>query len=94
VLDNGPFQKAKALSIPDNVRLLFLPPYSPELHPIERLWQDLKDHVAFHKDYVAFYLHESLPALKQRVRGKLEAYTDETVASFTGYEYLLDAASA
>ena len=27
VLDNGQFHKAKSLSIPDNVRLLFLPPY-------------------------------------------------------------------
>jgi transposase len=87
VLDNGQFHKAKSLSIPDNVRLLFLPPYSPELNPIERFWQDLKDHVAFH-------LHESLSALKQRVRAKLDTYTDEVVASLTGYEYLLDAASA
>jgi hypothetical protein len=87
VLDNGQFHKAKALSIPDNVRLLFLPPYSPELNPVERLWQDPTGHLAFH-------LHEGLPALKQRVREKLDTYTDEAVASITGYEYLLDASSA
>ena len=87
VLDNGQFHKAKNLSIPKNVQLLFLPPYSPELNPIERLWQDLKG-------YVAFHLHESLSALKQEVRAKLDTYTDEVVASLTGYEYLLDAANA
>ena len=87
VLDNGQFHKAKKLTIPENTRLLFLPPYSPELNPIERFWQDLKDHVAF-------YLHESLSALKQKVRSKLDTYTDDAVASLTGYEYLLDAASA
>ncbi|PSQ77525.1 MAG: DDE endonuclease [Bacteroidetes bacterium QH_6_63_17] len=91
VLDNGQFHKAKKLTIPENTRLLFLPlflpPYSPELNPIERFWQDLKDHVAFH-------LHESLSALKQKVRSKLDTYTDDAVASLTGYEYLLDAASA
>jgi transposase len=43
VLDNGSCHKAKVLVIPDNVVCLFLPPYSPELNPIERLWQDLKD---------------------------------------------------
>ena len=48
VLDNGQFHKAKDLSVPENVRLVFLPPYSPELNPVERFWQDLKDHVAFH----------------------------------------------
>ena len=87
VLDNGRFHKAKKLTIPENVRLVFLPPYSPELNPVERLWQDLKDHVAFH-------LHKTLPALKQRVREKLESYTDKAVASLTGYDYLLYAASA
>lgn len=87
MLDNGRFHKAKKLSIPENIRLIFLPPYSPELNPIERFWQDLKDHVAFH-------LHETLPELKQRVRAKLASYTDEAVASLTGYDYLLDAANA
>ena len=87
VLDNGRFHKAKSLSIPDNVRLVFLPPYSPELNPVERLWQDLKDHIAFH-------LHQTLSALKKRVQEKLQSYTDEAVASLTGYEYLLNAASA
>jgi transposase len=81
VLDNGQFHKAKKLTIPEHVRLVFLPPHSPELNPVERFWQDLKDHVAF-------------PALKQRVWSKLGIYTDEAVASLTGYEYLLDAASA
>jgi len=87
ILDNGQFHKAKSLSIPDNARLLFLPPYSPETNPIERFWQDLKDHVAFH-------LHETLSELKRRAQEKLDSYTDEAVASLTGYEYLLDTASA
>jgi len=87
VLDNGRFHKAKDLSVPANVRLVFLPPYSPELNPVERFWQDLKDHVAFH-------LHESLSALKQKVRSKLDTYTDEAVASLTGYGYLLNAVAA
>ena len=42
VLDNGRFHHAKSLVTPDNVVLIFLPPYSPELNPIERLWQDIK----------------------------------------------------
>ncbi|WP_259077812.1 IS630 family transposase [Salinibacter ruber] len=87
VLDNGRFQKAKALSIPGNVRLLFLPPYSPELNPIERFWEDLKDQLAFD-------LRGTLSELKERVSEKLHSYTDEAVASLTGYQYLVDAANA
>jgi transposase len=42
VLDNGAFHKAKALVIPDNIILLFLPPYSPELNPAEKIWAKFK----------------------------------------------------
>jgi len=32
VLDNGAFHKAKKLRVPENIALVFLPPYSPELN--------------------------------------------------------------
>ena len=38
MLDNGAFHKARALSIPHNIALAFLPPYSPELNPDEKIW--------------------------------------------------------
>lgn len=42
VLDNGAFHKAKALKIPDNVGLIFLPPHSPELNPSDNMWAIFK----------------------------------------------------
>lgn len=42
VLDNGAFHKAKSLKIPDNIMLIFLPPYSPELNPAEKIWAKFK----------------------------------------------------
>jgi transposase len=44
VLDQAGWHVAKALRVPDNLTLLPLPPYSPELNPIERLWAYLKSH--------------------------------------------------
>lgn len=44
VLDQAGWHVAKALKVPDNITLLHLPPYSPELNPIERLWAYLKSH--------------------------------------------------
>jgi transposase len=41
-LDNGAFHKAKKLKIPDNIKLVFLPPYSPELNPAEKMWARFK----------------------------------------------------
>ena len=42
VLDNGAFHKSKRLKIPENIILIFLPPYSPELNPAEKMWQKYK----------------------------------------------------
>ena len=39
---NGAFHKAKKLKIPENIELLFLPPYSPELNPAEKMWAKFK----------------------------------------------------
>lgn len=42
VPDNGAFHKGKALEVPNNIVLLFLPPYSPELNPAELVWLNIK----------------------------------------------------
>jgi len=42
VLDNGAFHKAKKLKVPENIGLQFLPPYSPELNPAEKMWAKYK----------------------------------------------------
>lgn len=36
IMDRGAFHMARDLVIPGNVTFIFLPPYSPELNPIER----------------------------------------------------------
>lgn len=40
-LDNAPAHRAKDLTVPENLVLLFQPPYCPELNPIERVGQHL-----------------------------------------------------
>ena len=54
VLDNGAFHKAKWLIIPENIGLIFLPPYSPELNPAEKIWAHYKRKFTnkFHKSLV------------------------------------------
>jgi transposase len=38
VLDNAGWHGPEGLAVPDGISLVFLPPYSPELQPAERLW--------------------------------------------------------
>jgi transposase len=44
VWDGAGYHHAKRICVPDQITLLFLPPYSPELNPIENLWHYLKSH--------------------------------------------------
>lgn len=42
IMDQAGWHKAKDLVVPDNIDIIYLPPYSPELNPIERLWKYMK----------------------------------------------------
>jgi transposase len=87
ILDNGRFHKARALRIPNNIVFVFLPPYSPELNPIERFWQDIKDDLAW----------ELFPDIEQQqdyVAKLLNTYDAERIRSLTSYSYFVHAANA
>ena len=42
IMDQAGWHKAKKLVVPGNITILYLPPYSPELNPVERLWAYLR----------------------------------------------------
>lgn len=44
IMDQAGWHRAKKLAVPDNITILYLPPYSPELNPVERLWAYLRGH--------------------------------------------------
>lgn len=43
VLDGAGWHQSGALKLPANLQLLKLPPYSPELNPVEHLWDELRE---------------------------------------------------
>lgn len=81
VLDNGAFHKAKSLSIPKNIGLVFLPPYSPELNPAEKIWQVIK------RDFENRLFH-SLEELGEFITHSLEKITAEKVKSICSFKYI------
>jgi len=83
-LDNGRFHHSSNLKIPDNILLIFQPPYSPELNPIERVWQHIKQELSWE-------IYENLDAIKEKVRAFIEDFSRETIASITGWDYILSA---
>ncbi len=51
VLDQAGWHMAKALEAPENITLLHLPAYSPELNPVERVWAYLRSHQLSNRVY-------------------------------------------
>ena len=87
VVDQASAHTAHALCLPDNILLLMLPPYSPELNPIERLWQHLKAQI----DVFDRQIRSSLTALRDHVAGIIKRYGPEQLRSLTGYDYIIQA---
>ena len=42
IMDQAGWHKSQDLKVPGNIKIFHLPPYSPQLNPIERLWQHIK----------------------------------------------------
>jgi transposase len=80
ILDNGAFHKAKKLKIPENIILIFLPPYSPELNPAEKIWAKFK------RDFTN-RLFENMETLKDYVCKLACNLTNTDVISITSFEY-------
>jgi transposase len=82
VLDNGSFHKSKKLIIPDNIILIFLPPYSPELNPAEQIWKQIKQEFVC-KSFET--INELGKYLAKQVRNLINV---KTVKSICSYKYL------
>ena len=51
IMDGAGWHKSQELMIPSNVQIMYLPPYSPELNPVERLWLYIKKAVLYNRIY-------------------------------------------
>lgn len=90
VLDGAPAHVARGVVVPENVLLLPLPPYCPELNPVERLWLHVRQHI----DVFDAPVRTSLERLREHVGGIVRALTPERVSSLTRYGYIGHALNA
>ena len=54
VWDQAGFHTSKKLKVPENVTIVPLPPYSPELNPVENLWHYLRSHYWANRIYADY----------------------------------------
>lgn len=81
VLDNGAFHKATSLIIPENIALIFLPPYSPELNPAEKMWAMLK------RKFTG-KLHRNLSEVSDFISEAIKQFTENSIKKTCGYDYV------
>lgn len=88
VIDGAGWHCSAKLQAPANIYLLKLPPYAPELNPIEHVWDELREKF-FHNR-----VFDSLDALEDRLALALKALETDTatVNSIVTWPWLVGAA--
>jgi transposase len=82
VLDGAGWHTSHDLAVPSNLSLLRLPPYSPELNPVERIWLYLRERHLSHR------LHESYRAILDAVCAAWCQLTPERLRSLCNYPWI------
>ena len=80
-VDNAGAHRAHHLQIPDNIMLLYQPPYCPEVNPIERLWEEMR------RDY-SWKRWDELAELQKSITNWVNQLSCERVKSLTGWHWL------
>jgi hypothetical protein len=83
-LDQAGWHTAKTIAVPANVSLIHLPPYSPGLNPVERIWLYLRERFLSHR------LFADLGAILDGCSDAWNRLVAEPgrIASLTNYPYL------
>lgn len=81
--DGAAWHKSKTLKIPDNIRLFFLPPATPEMNPIEQIWKEIRK-CGFRNE-----TFQTLEKVVDRLCDTICSLTKETIKSITGRDWIL-----
>lgn len=82
VMDGAGWHKSKELKIPENIEIIILPPYSPELNPVERFWQHIKRYTIRNKIY------RTLTEVKNAVAKFLNSISADIIKSICTADYI------
>jgi transposase len=83
-MDKAPAHITQDIDWPENIIPIYQPSYSPELNPIERLWEYIKSQLKWE-------IFADLDALRQRVQQILQELSPTLVQSITGWDIFIDA---
>jgi len=81
--DGAAWHKSKALKIPENIELFFLPPATPEMNPVEQIWAWLRLH-GFRNE-----IFDSLDKVVDRLCDTISNLLPDTVKSISLRKWML-----
>lgn len=89
VVDGAGWHKSKTFEMPVNLKLVFLPPYSPELNPQEHIWDELREKYFHNKTF------DSLDFSEDHLVGALKTMETQhaTVKNIVAWDWIIDAVS-
>ena len=81
IIDNAAFHSTQDIQIPENILLLPIPPYSPELNPAEKMWQ-------YFKSKIAMKIYDLIDVLEEKLTQLIKELDKHTIEQIIAYEYL------
>ena len=82
VCDGARWHTSNGLQIPDNIELLFIPPYTPEMNPIEQIWEEIREK-GFRNE-----CFQTLDMVVDRLCDTICSFTSDTIMSITRREWI------
>lgn len=81
--DGAAWHKSQTLKVPENIELFFIPPYTPEMNPIEQIWKELRK-MGFKNEVFA-----TLERVVDRLCDTICELTNDLVNSITARTWIL-----
>lgn len=85
ICDNAPWHKSNGLEVPDNIRILHILPYTPEMNPIEQVWAEIR------KCGFANRIFSTLDQVMDQLCSTINTLTSKRIKSITHREWILNA---
>ena len=83
VCDGASWHRSKSLVVPENIRLTFIPPYTPEMNPIEQIWREIRTQ-GFKNE-----VFNTLDDVMIRLCDTIQNLSRDTIKSITGRDWIL-----
>ena len=82
VCDRAPWHDSQYIKIPKRITMLFIPPYTPEMNPIEQIWREIRT-------LMGNTLYQNIDDLFVGLKEKIASIDREKIKSITQRDWIM-----